>query len=457
MRTHRIRLALAVLFAPLAVVLAVARAAARWPAAVAALAVLLVCVPAGDRDMSASFHVTPADVGSVLLVAAVLPRLRAGAGWLRGWPGAVLVAAVLGFGVATMASSDPAASVVGFARYVQLFVVVPAAVVLSLRERRDVWLVCGAVLLAAGLEAVVGVYQYLTGTGASFEGQDVRAVGTFGAWDIMGLSTVVGYGLVVAVGLALALRGRARIGLFALAALLVLPLLLSLSRGALMATCGAVAAMMLVAVPRLTLRVAVFGAAVAVLVGAMAPATTAVGARVATIGTSLTDPDRSVSDRYELWQTATGMWGDHPVTGVGPKLFPAYRDTYAPLHLSSSSDVEDPSLGFRHQPLLSPHNMYLLVLSEQGLAGGLAFAGLLLGVAVGAWRRTRRAARPAGLPNGRGALASVAAVGVVAWTLLSFLFGDFGGPTAVLMSVLVGLGLWWAAPPAAERSTEIVR
>jgi O-antigen ligase len=440
--------------------LAVARAAANRPAAVAALAVLLVCVPAGDRDMSASFHVAPADVGSVLLVASVLPRLRAGAGLFRGWPAVVLVAAVLGFGVATLASPEPAASAVGFVRYVQLFVVVPAAVALALRERRDVWLVCWAVLIAAGFEAVVGVQQYVTGTGASFEGQDVRAVGTFGAVDIMGLSTVVGYGLIVAFGLGLALRGRARFGLFACAALLVVPLLLSLSRGAVVATCGAIAAMMLAAVPRLTLRVLVFGAAVAVLVGAMVPATTAIGARFATIGTSLTDPDRSVSDRYELWQTATGMWGDHPVVGVGPKLFPAYRDSYAPLHLSSSSDIADPSLGFRHQPLMSPHNMYLLVLSEQGMAGGLAFGGLLLAVAVGAWRRTRQAAAPAALLSGQlpdGRFAGVAALGAVAWTLLSFLFGDFGGPTSVLMSVLIGLGLWWALQPAPDRSLEAAR
>ena len=36
--------------------------------------------------------------------------------------------------------------------------------------------------------------------GASFAGQDVRAVGTFGAMDVMGMSSVVSYGIVVALG-----------------------------------------------------------------------------------------------------------------------------------------------------------------------------------------------------------------------------------------------------------------
>ena len=38
------------------------------PAALAALTVLLVCVPIGNRDVSASVHVTPADIGSAALV-----------------------------------------------------------------------------------------------------------------------------------------------------------------------------------------------------------------------------------------------------------------------------------------------------------------------------------------------------------------------------------------------------
>jgi len=439
------------LLGPLAMLLAAARAAVVRPAALAALAVLLVCVPMGNRDLSASVHVTPADLGSAALVVAVVPRMLARGGLPRTGLWAAVAATVLGFGLATLTSQDPAASGPGFVRYLQLFVIVPVAVVLAVRDRRDLRLVCVAVLAAAVVEGVVGTRQYLTGTGASFAGQNVRAVGTFGALDIMGMSTVVGYGIVVAFGLGLVLRGRARLGLLALAALLVVPLLLSLSRGAVVATGGAVVIMLLAAGRRFALRTAVFaGAAAVVLVGALGDASSSLEARFATIGTSLSAPDRSVSDRYELWQTAIAMWRDHPLTGLGPKEFGAYRDWYAPLHLSSGSDVADPGLSFRREPLLSPHNMYLLVLSEQGLVGALALSGLLLGLAVLTWRRTRQAAGAIGPPDGRlpdGRLVSIAAVGAVAWTLLNFLFSDIGGQSTVLMSVLIGLALWWAAQP----------
>ena len=82
-------------------------------------------------------------------------------------------------------------------------------------------------------------------------------------------------------------------------------------------------------------------------------------------------------------------------------MFPSYRDSNAPLHLSSGSDVEDPATGYHRQALLSPHNLYWLVLSEQGLIGALALGGFLLGLGVLTWRRTRREAGPLGLPDGR--------------------------------------------------------
>lgn len=413
------------------------------PALLAALTVLLVCLPIGNRDVSASVHVTPADLGSVALVLSVVWRVRAFARlpWTPLW--SLAGAAVVGLAVATVGSQDIGTSTAGFVRYLQLFVIIPIAVVVAMRDRRDLRLLCGAVVAAAVVQGAVGTWQVLTGTGASFAGQNVRAIGTFGAQDIMGMSTVVGYGLVVAIGLAVVMRGRARLGLLTLAAVLVGPLLLSLSRGALIATVGATALMLLATSPRIALRAALFsGATVTVLVGALG-ATSTVASRFATIGASLTGPDRSVSDRYELWGTAIAMWRDHPVTGVGVKMFPAYRDAYAPLHLSSGSDVADPGLTFRHEPLLSPHNMYLLVLSEQGLIGATAFTALVLGLLVLTWRRTRQAAMPAGLDGGP--LVSAVSVGVVGWTVLSFLAGDIGGPSTVLMSVLLGLAWTWSA------------
>jgi len=234
---------------------------------------------------------------------------------------------------------------------------------------------------------------------------------------------------------------------------LLVPLLLSFSRGALIATAAAAAvmvtAMVAVAGARYLVRVLVFGAAALVVATAVAPAAaTDVGSRVATIGSSTSTPDRSVQDRYDLWETALAIWADHPVTGVGLKQFATFRDSRAPLSLSSGSDVADSSLSFRREPLLSPHNMYLLVLSEQGLLGLLAFAGLLLGLMIrltgGVARHSRRSA---------GQLAwSVAALGVLTWTTVNFAFGDIGGPTTVLLSLMLGL-VAWAVQPAAPEGT----
>lgn len=446
------------LVGPLAGLVVVVRTLAARPAWLAALTLLLMCVPTAP-NLSASVNVTPGDIGSAALAVAVVPRVLAGARLPSSRLWIAMATAVFGFGLATLTSPDLATSLSGFVRYVQLFVVVPVAVVLAVRDRRDLRLVCAALLVAAVIEGAVGTWQYFTGTGASFAGKDVRAVGTFGALDVLGLATVVGVGIVVAIGLALVLRGRARLGLVALAALLVVPLLLSLSRGALLATVAATVIMLMSVAPRSTLRAVPFAAAaVIVLVGTLGTnGTTGVGVRFATIASSISSPDRSVSDRYDLWATATGMWRDQPLTGVGMKMFPSYRDSYAPLHLSSGSDVEDPALGFHRQSLLSPHNMYLLVLSEQGLIGALGLGGFLVGLATLTWRRTRRAAAPRRLPDGRlpdGRLISAVAVGTLSWMLVDLFFGDIGGQPSVLIPVPIGLALWWAMQPLPRRVGE---
>jgi hypothetical protein len=422
------------------------------PAIVAALAILAVCVPTSEQNASAAVTVTPADLGCVVLVGMAGLRLLRG-GWpprSRLWVGFGMAA--LGFAVTTVTAQDPSASLPGLVRYLEIFVAVPIAVVIVVRDRIDLTIVCGALLGAGVIEGAVGVWQYAAGTGASFGGQDIRAVGTFGALEVMGLATVVGYSIVVALGLALALRGRARAGMLLLAGLLSVPLLLSLSRGALIATVAAALVMVVVTSVRLAVRTLVFGgAAAAVVIIGLTPSTpgyasSGVPARLASIVAATDAPDRSVQDRYDLWQTALTIWREHPYTGVGLKQFAAFRDSNAPISLSSGSDVADASTSLRREPLLSPHNMYLLVLSEQGILGAAAFGGLLLGLGVRAVRRTRHRAT-AELPHDNATSPiGIAAVGIIAWTLVNFAFGDIGGPTTVLLSILLGLVAWWAVP-----------
>ncbi|MEZ0089364.1 O-antigen ligase family protein [Streptacidiphilus sp. EB129] len=410
-----------------------ARALLRRPSTLAAVTVLLVCVPLGNQDVTAAVHVTPADVASLLLVGVVaLSVLRGRTPVALPGPTALVFSGVaVAVAAAAAASQDPSQSLSGFVRITQVFVLVPVAVLLSLRDRADLRRVLGALVGAALTEGAVGVEQYLTGTGASYDGGTVRAVGTFGAQDVMAMSAVVSYGLLAALGLTLEARaaGRRRPALLhgGCAAALLLPLALSFSRGSWIATGCAVALALLLADVRLLLRLALFGlAAAVVLVGGFGLGGASVTARLGSIASVTGAPDHSVSDRYDLWTTAGRIWRDHPLTGVGPKEFPQFRDAHAPLRLSSGSDTAGAGAGFAREPLLSPHNMYLLVLSEQGLIGLTAFAGLLLSLLLGVVR-------------GAGAGLNAALVGLLTWQLVDFLYADIGGPTTVLVSVVLGL------------------
>src|SRR5262249_20076531 len=144
----------------------------------------------------------------------------------------------------------------------------PVAAAMAVRDRRDVFLVAGSIVATTVFEGAVGVYQYLTHTGASYAGQYVRAVGTFGADQVLAMGALIGYGMPGALALGLALRGRARILLLATAALLAVPLWLSLSRGAWIATAASVLVMLFV----YSWRIAVGLTATAVLAVVLAAA-----------------------------------------------------------------------------------------------------------------------------------------------------------------------------------------
>ncbi|MFF2955762.1 O-antigen ligase family protein [Kitasatospora sp. NPDC057965] len=414
----------------------------RRPSLLAAATVLLVCVPTGEKDVAAAVHVTAADLASLALVALTAVNLLRGRAPAIGRADAVRFGAiVLAAAVATVGSIDPATSLTGFVRLTQVFVLVPAAVLCALRDRTDQRLVLGSFVIAALIQGLVGAHQFLTGTGASYTGRPIRAVGTFGALDIMAMSTVVSYGLLAALALALAERGaggdaRLRRALFAAAAFLTFPLAVSFSRGSWIATAAAATVLLLRADARLAVRSAVLGTAAAVvLVGGLGLGGSGVTARLTSIGSVSEAPDQSVSDRYDLWATAGRIWQDHPVSGAGPKAFQRLRDSHAPLRLSSGSDAADATIGFQREPLLSPHNMYFLVLSEQGLLGIAAYGLLFLGLFLGCLRT----ARGAGL----------AALALLTWVLVDFLYADIGGTTTVLTSIVLGLAAHAARPRGA--------
>ncbi|MEU3184414.1 O-antigen ligase family protein [Streptomyces sp. NPDC006923] len=428
----------------------------RWPAALrraapllpAVAVVALLVLPSAPAGGGSAGSGTAADIASALLVLHCLVRvLRERSRPLTRTAALVLGLPVLGVAVAAITSHDTVSVLPGTVRYLQIFVLVPAALLLLIRDRWDFRLVAGSVVVLALVQGAVGVTQYLTGTGASYMGEKVRAVGTFGATDVMGMATAVSYGLVIAVGFALgAGRGTRRpwrAAALVCAVLLFVPLVLSFSRGAWIATAVALVFQLLAAGARRAVRIALAtGALGVVLVCGLGVGSQMVTQRLDSITQVADAPDQSVTDRYTMWAAAAGMWRQEPVTGVGLKGFPAHRDSHASLALSAASDTEGAGTAFQRRPLLSPHNMYLLVLSEQGLLGVVALAGSWAALLVLALR---------GLPGARRARAgsdcALAAAGLLVWQLVSFSYGDIGGPSTVLTAVVLGPAAWWALRP----------
>ncbi|MGW4196230.1 O-antigen ligase family protein [Streptomyces sp. NPDC005004] len=434
--------------------------------------VVLLALPASGDDGGAG----PADAASALVVGyCVLRLLRERRRPLSRTAAVVLGLPVAGTALAAMGAVSPGAGLAGLGRYLQIFVLLPAAVVLLLRDRRDVRLLVWALIGLALWEGAVGVKQYVTATGASYQGEDIRAVGTFGAQDVMGMATVVSFGLICAVGVALGggpgstpapaptptpapasasrsrpARERVIAGVCALA--LLVPLALSFSRGAWIATTLTLTVQLALSGPRRALKVgAVALAAGVVLVGGLGVGTAMLQERLDSITRVADAPDQSVTDRYTMWAAATGMWREHPLTGVGLKGFPEYRDGHASLALSSGGDTAGAGAGYRKQPLLSPHNMYLLVLGEQGLSGLLCLAGSWLALLAlglrGLW--TTRATR--------GREYGVIGCGLLIWLLVDFVYADIGGPSTVLTGVVLGLVAWWALVGGAEPGRTVTR
>ncbi|MFJ3599476.1 MULTISPECIES: O-antigen ligase family protein [unclassified Streptomyces] len=413
----------------------------RWPLLPLVATVLLPALPYGTSGGGG-----PADVASGIAVLVCVGRVL----YLRQRPLSATAALVLGlpavaFAVATVTAADPAAALPGLVRYLQVFVLVPAAVFLLLRDAYGFRVVAGSLVLLAVVQGVTGVHQYVTGTGASYMGEDIRAVGTFGPSDIMGMATVVAYGLLAAAACALRTPRSAPAWLrpcaAVLAVALIVPLTLSFSRGVWIATAAAALVALALSGRRQALTsLAVLGAAGVVLVGGFGIGSEMIADRVASVTRVTSTPDRSVSDRYAMWSAAGAMWREQPVTGVGLKGFPDHRDAHASIGLSSGSDTAGAGQDFRRQALLSPHNMYLLVLGEQGLVGLTALVGSWAAILAGAVRRLwlARSRGDAALDCG------LVAVALMTWQSVNFLYADIGGPTTVLSGVVLGLAAWWA-------------
>ncbi len=412
------------------------------------LLVVAVCVPDTSTSGAVSLaHVTAADVAAVLVIAAAAWRLLSGDGpaLLRSRALLPALAVLVAVSLSAVFATDQRLAAAGWVRWVEVDVLLPVATFVVCRTVRAVAGVLATLVVVSLAEGVLGVVQYLTGTGAGYGAEAIRAIGTFGVGNQLAMGNLVAdAGLVCLAGaLALPVR-RHRLVAGALAVFFLLPLLLSLSRGALLS--GLVAAVLVLA--RVGWRVlagtALAGIAVATVALVAVPSQGAVVvARVETVVSSASSPDQSVADRYGLWSAALRMWSEEPVTGIGVKNFSEHRDSQLGISTSSGADAASDD-SYERVQLLSPHEQYLLVLSEQGLVGLLAYLSLVVVAAVGPLRRV----------DGRRSLTSttgLALFGVGTQFVVTNFWGDLAGPTAPLQGVVFGLALALTATPRPAR------
>ncbi len=268
------------------------------------------------------------------------------------------------------------------------------------RTPRDLAVLLGVLLLAPGLEALVGVVQFLTGNGPpSFRIAAnlpfVRAYGTIGTPNAfagyMNMSWPLALALAAGTSI-LAWRKQMHWWVAAVcwlaAGLLLGGLLLSFSRGAWLGAALGVAGLIAFLDRRvlaLAVVVSVVGGA-ALAFGGVRWLPDALEQRVTSIVESVgfvdpatievTPANFSKVERLAQMKAGWQMFADHPLTGVGPGNYTAaYIDrASAPWYVSRGH----------------AHNYYLHMAAQAGIIGLIAYLGVLVTVAVQAVRTARR-------------------------------------------------------------------
>lgn len=407
----------------------------------------LIAVPWSTGEEGQAFaHFGLPDFATVVLVGIVAVRtlVLGDRGRLRSWVVLPLAGIVLAGGAATLTATDPVASVSGLIRFTQIFVAVPLATYLAIQSRKDLWLILAAILALGVFEGAIGAYQFLSETGASYGETSVRAVGTFGAYNILAMAAVVGYAMIAAAAIFAGFRGESRLWGLALLVALAFPLAFSLSRGFWISAAVGVAVVATLASRRgLAYLLLAGGLTGAIVAGIAGNSSSDLAERFNDLSSAKFAQDQSVRDRYAMWHASQKMWEDHPLTGVGIKNFSHFRDAYASTSFSGGSDIGDPgSDDIRRVELLSPHSLYWLILAEQGLVGALAYGALFFSLGLAGLKRLRGLGKPS-VEKVFGLLS----LGFLASYLVGGIYTDVGGSTMPLGSVLLG-GLIWLASGA---------
>lgn len=361
---------------------------------IGAVVLLLIAAPLKALIETEAPTSLPADIGQLVLLGLLLVWVvtRAASGRQLHLPLSKVQAPVALF-VSVVALSIPGAIAPGNAlaevfKWVAVLLLISLCLDLFRRDNAS-WLVSG-IVLAGGVQAIVGLYEFFGGSGVEhlriLDDTHFRAFGTFGQPNpfgaFMGITLAMASGAALGYLFELRRAFRYRQGLrsvaplhvlgfafyAAMAALILAGLLASWSRGAWMGFVVS-AGVMVFFVPRSLIRSVLLVAILvplAVLAWSNGWIPESISSRLVGFseelvtvtdvrGVELTDSNYAVTERIAHWQSALEMARDHPWLGVGFDNYEAVYPAYALMEWQN--------------PLGHAHNYYLNLLAETGIIG----------------------------------------------------------------------------------------
>lgn len=329
-----------------------------------------------------------------------------------------LIAALLGFlswaALSAAWAPAPAESIDSAFRFLLNAALIPI-VYTAVRTTSDLRLVVGAFVIGATLSAILGI-----ASPPSTEGDLARITGTIGDPNELAATLAAGFVLAVGASVGAPRTSAARLALGVAAALCLLAVFLTLSRGGLLALLAIV--LLAPALARNRARAAAVAATFLIAV------TAAFALLAPPEAQERVEARDGGSGRTDIWRVANRMISDRPVFGVGGGNFQTASGDYV---LQPGSLSEKQALSF--EPAVA-HSIYLETWAELGLVGLLLFLAVLAGCLGNAVTASRRAA--ASGDTGLMALAGALALALVAlFTAYAFLSEQHGNKLWLLLAL----------------------
>jgi O-antigen ligase len=268
-----------------------------------------------------------------------------------------------------------------------------------------------------------------------------RALWNFIYGNSNDLAALTFFPLSLAVGLALTEKpGWIKKLSFAGVGVLPLIILLTQSRGALIALVVSALLFFLTHARGRRLRSLLAAGALAVVIIPFVPQSAwerfgGMGALTSAKTINAADPEGSAEARYNIWRVARVIISENGVSGIGLGAYPRAHAIYSPR-----LGVPPAAIGFR-----DTHSTYLNTAAETGIPGLLLFLSMILTVVVSCERVRRRAK---GTPRAEQLLA-------LELGLLAFLVAGIFGSFAKLSFLYIQLAVMWAVADVARRELEL--